>query len=174
MQGLCRAWVGNRQSSRGSGSARTDAGFAAVAAPRNDRKKKARSPHIVMRVLDPRIHVFLRRDAKTWMAGTKPGHDPAPLVSSSQRPSLRADGSRERAPDDRLREAIQSGREKILDCFVAFAPRNDGRSSCTGFGRNYPLPNPPPQGGRERKSLPATLTAPSPVGRHGSPAAHRD
>jgi len=32
--------------------------------------------------------------------------------------SLRANGSRECAPDDRLREAIQS-REGNLDCFVA-------------------------------------------------------
>jgi hypothetical protein len=38
-------------------------------------------------------------------------------------PSLRANGSRERAPDDRLREAIQ--RRQELDCFVARAPRND-------------------------------------------------
>ena len=39
---------------------------------------------------------------------------------------LRANGSRERAPDDRLRKAIHyritSGR---MDCFVAVAPRND-------------------------------------------------
>src|SRR5262249_15574049 len=41
-------------------------------------------------------------------------------------PSLRANGSRERAPDDRLREAIQNCiREEGLDCFVATAPRND-------------------------------------------------
>jgi hypothetical protein len=33
-------------------------------------------------------------------------------------PSLRATGSRERAPDDRLREAIQSSKGS-LDCFVA-------------------------------------------------------
>jgi hypothetical protein len=40
-------------------------------------------------------------------------------------PSLRANGSRECALDDRLREAIQSCVSKILDCFVAYAPRND-------------------------------------------------
>jgi len=41
-------------------------------------------------------------------------------------PSLRANGSRERAPDDRLREAIQiPSWLKVLDCFVADAPRND-------------------------------------------------
>jgi hypothetical protein len=39
-------------------------------------------------------------------------------------PSLPANGSRECAPDDRLREAIQCPKER-LDCFVAFAPRND-------------------------------------------------
>jgi hypothetical protein len=39
-------------------------------------------------------------------------------------PSLRANGSRECAPDDKLREAIQCDAGK-LDCFVASAPRND-------------------------------------------------
>jgi hypothetical protein len=35
-------------------------------------------------------------------------------------PSLRATGSRERAPDDRLREAIhQAIKKESLDCFVA-------------------------------------------------------
>jgi hypothetical protein len=38
--------------------------------------------------------------------------------------SLRATGSRECAPDDKLREAIQNHR-KGLDCVVACAPRND-------------------------------------------------
>jgi hypothetical protein len=37
--------------------------------------------------------------------------------------SLRANGSRECAPDDRLREAIQ-GHKCRMDCFVASAPRN--------------------------------------------------
>jgi hypothetical protein len=49
-----------------------------------------------------------------------------------------------------------------------------GGRHAQALAETTPLPNPPPQGGRERKSLPATLTAPSPVGRHGSPAAHRD
>jgi hypothetical protein len=44
-----------------------------------------------------------------------------PRISSS----LRANGSRERAPDDRLREAIQR-HKRSLDYFVASAPRNDG------------------------------------------------
>ncbi len=35
------------------------------------------------------------------------------------KPSLRANGSRECAPDDRLREAIQSSNTTTLDCFVA-------------------------------------------------------
>src|SRR4030081_1928410 len=38
--------------------------------------------------------------------------------------SWRANGSRECAPDDRLREAIQSDTAR-LDCLVADAPRND-------------------------------------------------
>jgi hypothetical protein len=37
-------------------------------------------------------------------------------------PSLRANGSRECAPDDRLREAIHPCRRKKLDCFVATLP----------------------------------------------------
>jgi hypothetical protein len=41
-------------------------------------------------------------------------------------PSLRANGSRERAPDDRLREAIHLSDCRAMDCFVASAPRNDG------------------------------------------------
>src|SRR5258708_22780905 len=40
--------------------------------------------------------------------------------------SLRANGSRERAPGDTLREAIQEWLTR-LDCFVASATRNDGR-----------------------------------------------
>ena len=44
---------------------------------------------------------------------------------------MRANGSRERAPDDRLREAIQmSLRGNGLDCFVRFAPRNDDGGHC--------------------------------------------
>ena len=46
------------------------------------------------------------------------------MMSAPQTLSLRANGSRECAPDDRLREAIQSP-EYRLDCFVASAPRND-------------------------------------------------
>jgi hypothetical protein len=40
-------------------------------------------------------------------------------------PSLRANGSRERAPDDRLREAIHLTTQRKNGCFVASAPRND-------------------------------------------------
>src|SRR5579871_5899764 len=40
-------------------------------------------------------------------------------------PSSRANGSRECALDDRLREAIQNLFAARLDCFVAHAPRND-------------------------------------------------
>src|SRR6266853_6508815 len=42
-----------------------------------------------------------------------------------QTPSLRATGSRECAPDDRLREAIHVAACRKMDCFVADAPRND-------------------------------------------------
>ena len=40
---------------------------------------------------------------------------------------MRANGSRECAPDDRLREAIQFWRRPRLDRFVASAAREDGR-----------------------------------------------
>jgi hypothetical protein len=39
-------------------------------------------------------------------------------MNDASRPSLRANGSRECAPDDRLREAIVRVR-RFLDCFVA-------------------------------------------------------
>jgi hypothetical protein len=56
-------------------------------------------------------------------------------------PSLRANGSRECAPDDRLREAIHHAARSGMDCFVAIAPlpkrfafvaRNDGIVSLPG------------------------------------------
>jgi hypothetical protein len=40
---------------------------------------------------------------------------------------LRANGSRARAPDDRLREAIHPAAREDVDCFVASASRDDGR-----------------------------------------------
>jgi hypothetical protein len=42
--------------------------------------------------------------------------------------SLRANGSRERAPDDRLREAIQLSACRAMDCFAS--ARNDGVAGC--------------------------------------------
>ena len=44
-----------------------------------DRSAAAAAPSTVMRGLVPRIHVFdaVPREGKTWMAGTKPGHDEA-------------------------------------------------------------------------------------------------
>jgi len=45
---------------------------------------------------------------------------------------LRANGSRECAPDDKLREAIQQLLK--MDCFVAHAPRNDAAK----VQRNFP------------------------------------
>src|ERR1700757_2427289 len=41
------------------------------------------------------------------------------------RPSLRANGSRERAPDDRLREAIHRAAQRKNGLLRRFAPRND-------------------------------------------------
>ena len=41
-------------------------------------------------------------------------------------PSLRANGSRERAPDDKIRDAIHRAARGRMDFFVAYAPRNDG------------------------------------------------
>jgi hypothetical protein len=52
---------------------------------------------------------------------------PAVCLRQAQTPSAswRATGSRECAPDDRLREAIMPQRKERVDCFVACAPRND-------------------------------------------------
>src|ERR1700730_2245460 len=68
------------------------------------------------------------------MPDLKPGYNP--IRSSApwrgHPPSLRANGSRERAPDDRLREAIQllDG----MDCFVALllamTAANEGVKQC--------------------------------------------
>jgi hypothetical protein len=64
----------------------------------------------------PRHQRFGKPEKRRWcivsyMAGSPKDAGPAT-------PSLRANGSRERAPDDRLREAIHN-HEKRLDCFVA-------------------------------------------------------
>ncbi len=40
---------------------------------------------------------------------------------------MRANESRERVPDDWLREAIHGTNAPFLDCFVRFAPRNDDK-----------------------------------------------
>jgi hypothetical protein len=56
-------------------------------------------------------------------------------------PSLRANGSRERAPDDRLREAIQRSKQsKNWICFEAHAPRDDGivTASCADLMTRIP------------------------------------
>jgi hypothetical protein len=52
--------------------------------------------------LDPAIHVLLAGVKKDVDARDEPEHD----ESKQSRSSLRANGSRECAPDDRLREAI--------------------------------------------------------------------
>jgi hypothetical protein len=60
-------------------------------------------------------------------------HPPHPEVMTGKasnqirrlRPSLRANGSRECAPDDRLREAIHLAEKKVWN-LRRFAPRNDG------------------------------------------------
>src|SRR5579859_1015187 len=69
---------------------------------------------------------------------TKGGNDAALFVMWSylSSPSLRANGSRECAPDDRLREAIQNAMKKDLDCFVALAPRIDGEASACRINRS--------------------------------------
>src|SRR5258708_3239303 len=46
-------------------------------------------------------------------------------------PSLRTNGSRVCAADDRLREAIHPSARGCMDCFVAIAPRNEGGTRCT-------------------------------------------
>src|SRR5438874_1448947 len=56
----------------------------------------------------------LHPSRRGYAAPQDEGGEASRAISSS----LRANGSRERAPDDRLREAIQSSTGK-LDCFVA-------------------------------------------------------
>ena len=55
-----------------------------------------------------------------------PASLPSSLRDARSLTSLRANGSRECAPDDRLREAIHATADGGMDCFVAVAPRNDG------------------------------------------------
>src|SRR5260370_12425960 len=51
----------------------------------------------------------------------------ASVDRESQLPSLRANGSRERAPDDRLREAIHLAAREKAGLLRRYAPRNDGQ-----------------------------------------------
>jgi dienelactone hydrolase len=63
-----------------------------------------------------------------WLAETEAGVGSAgPELDRALKPSLRANGSRERAPDDRLREAIHSAVEGKNGLLPRFAPRNDGK-----------------------------------------------
>jgi hypothetical protein len=67
-------------------------------------RARAMTTTTVMAGLDPAIHVLLRSAPETSMPGTRPG------MTTNINSSLRANGSRECAPDDRLREAIQGQR----------------------------------------------------------------
>jgi hypothetical protein len=51
------------------------------------------------------------------------------IINGVSEPSLRANGSRECAPDDRLREAIHRAEEQKAGLLRRFAPRNDDRHS---------------------------------------------
>ena len=68
----------------------------------------------------------IARECGATVGQERPSGKPGGLFLLS---SLRANGSRECEPDDRLREAIQSSTE-TMDCFVADAPRNDGEGRC--------------------------------------------
>jgi hypothetical protein len=57
----------------------------------------------------------------------------AMVAAKHQTPSLRANGSRERAPDDRLREAIHSFFVLQHGLLRRFAPRNDVEACETPF-----------------------------------------
>jgi hypothetical protein len=60
------------------------------------------------------------------------------LAAETLSPSLRANGWRECAPDDRLGEAIHLSPGTGMDCFVAIAPRgNDDWGSDRGDGSYY-------------------------------------
>ena len=79
-------------------------------------------------------------------------HAPIPWIqlSNSLTTSLRANGSRECAPDDRLREAIHSTASGKLDCFAALAMtlRYDSAISPNGFFARYSFISRPPNRGR--------------------------
>src|SRR4051812_30465485 len=53
-------------------------------------------------------------------------------------PSLRANGSRECAPDDRLRQAIHLSAERKYGLLRRFAPRNDGREHSDALPKKNP------------------------------------
>jgi hypothetical protein len=74
----------------------------------------------------------LRRMSSPHPHSSSPAHAGDPvrrgpsIPSMTSRPSLRATGSRECAPDDRLREAIHRATKRRNGLLRRFAPRNDG------------------------------------------------
>jgi len=71
--------------------------------------------------------IFQQKNVGTAQARLCPPYEFPPeaaFILEKQRHCC-ANGSRECAPDDRLREAIQNLQRSELDCFVAYAPRND-------------------------------------------------
>jgi len=62
-------------------------------------------------------HALFGAETKCNTSGASRREDE--VVSEIPSTSLRANGSRERAPDDRLREAIHRAAKRKMDCFVA-------------------------------------------------------
>jgi hypothetical protein len=70
----------------------------------------------------------------------KPGRNaPRECGGVCVEPSLRANGSRECAPDDRLREAIHSAASREMDCFVASLLAMTGSSPQKEDGFSMPV-----------------------------------
>jgi hypothetical protein len=69
-------------------------------------------------------------------------------------PSLRANGSRECAPDDRLREAIHLSFAAAMDCFAALAMTSKHTFTTSPRHAPEPLMNLPPLRGRGERRMP--------------------
>jgi hypothetical protein len=76
-------------------------------------------------VTRPKVMRWLRRAIAGGFTalGARVAFAEREICPAPPQPSLRATGSRECAPDDRLSEAIHQAASQDLDCFVANAPR---------------------------------------------------
>src|ERR1700726_2062696 len=76
-------------------------------------ERKIARAHVDRRSADHRDRLYTVENLADVLVGVG-----VVIHSNLSTPSLRANGSRERAPDDKLREAIHSHTQR-MDCFVA-------------------------------------------------------